>query len=219
MAISSVQLVFGANKFDRIVSDADKLLAQYRHDIGFGYHEYVPNTLPTRLVPEDLAVTLLVNSRVGWRAFQSVQQHGHTIPLEQLPPVALEKTTAQERKQIAAMIAQMAQWPGFAASVATKMLHKKRPDLIPILDNQAIFGAYLNPRWPAHKAPQDSVKSSHDIQRALDWIHYDLTRPENRPAWSTLQQVEPSRTLIQLFDSVWWIYFRTLQPVKQSNGI
>ena len=41
----------------------------------------------------------------------------------------------------------MAQWPGFAASVATKVLHKKRPGLIPVLDNQA-FGAYMNPNWP-----------------------------------------------------------------------
>jgi putative NADH-flavin reductase len=32
--------------------------------------------------------------------------------------------------------------------VATKVLHKKRPKLKPILDNEAIFGAYMNPKWP-----------------------------------------------------------------------
>jgi hypothetical protein len=36
----------------------------------------------------------------------------------------------------------MTSWPGFGASVATKTLHKKRPALIPVLDNMAIFGAY-----------------------------------------------------------------------------
>ena len=42
---------------------------------------------------------------------------------------------------MAAVIAHIANWPGFGASLATKVLHKRFPALIPILDNQAIFGA------------------------------------------------------------------------------
>jgi hypothetical protein len=60
--------------------------------------------------------------------------------------VPLEETSAGERAQVASFIAAVTDWEGFAASVATKVLHKKRPKLIPILDNEAIFGVYMNPR-------------------------------------------------------------------------
>lgn len=98
--------------------------------------------------------------------------------------------------------------------MATKDLHKKRPDLIPILDNQAIFGAYMNPDWPEKPACLDSVNSEVVILRALDWISYDLNRPENVDSWEVLSSIEPKRTRIQLFDSVWWMYFWEVQPVN-----
>lgn len=107
----------------------------------------------------------------------------------------------------------MAQMPGFAASVTTKVLHKKRPDLIPILDNQAIFGAYMNPIWPQKQARSHTVKDQDLRSKAMDWIGYDLNRPENVDVWHVLHAIEPARTRIQLFDSVWWMYFRLIQPV------
>ena len=94
------------------------------------------------------------------------------------------------------------------------MLHKKRPDLIPILDNQAIFGAYMNKDWPEEAARRESVRSADWIFPALDWIAFDITRPENTAAWEALHTIEPTRTRIELFDSVWWKYFREKQPVK-----
>ena len=87
----------------------------------------------------------------------------------------------------------MAQFPGFAASVATKVLHKKRPDLIPILDNQAIFGAYMNPEWPQKRAREDSIKDLGRICSALDWIAFDINRPENLAAWGSPHSIEPAR--------------------------
>ncbi len=137
--------------------------------------------------------------------------------LDTLPQKPLEQTTQEERRHIAAFIARMAQLPGFAASAATKVLHKKRPDLIPILDNQAIFGAYMNRNWPDKPAPRDSIKSEDWIFYALDWIAFDITRTENIPVWPLLRVIEPSRTLIQLFDSVWWMYFRVMQPVQKKG--
>jgi hypothetical protein len=38
-------------------------------------------------------------------------------------------------------VAAVARWSGFGTSTASKVLHTKRPALVPILDNQAIFGA------------------------------------------------------------------------------
>ncbi len=140
--MTAVRLVLGGGKIDRIIENADTLLLQYRQDTGCYYLDYRPVTPPDILVPEDLAVTLLVNSQAGWRAFQSLQLHCTTIDLKSLPSKPLEQTTLEERHQIKDIIVKMAEWPGFAASVATKVLHKKCSNLIPILDNQAIFGAY-----------------------------------------------------------------------------
>lgn len=215
--MSLIMLTVGAGKIDRIVSNADELLRRYRNDTGCYYLDYKPITPADKIVPEDLAATLLVNSQVGWRAFRSLQEHGETIELRHLPKKPFEHTLPEERRQIAALIAKMAQLPGFAASVATKVLHKKRPDLIPILDNQAIFGAYMNPEWPQKPARSESIKSQNRICNALDWIAFDLNRQENASVWCSLQYIEPARTRIQLFDSVWWMYFRLEQPVKRRK--
>jgi len=208
-----ITLTLGAQQIDRTVPSADELLKRNRNDTGCFYLDYQPITPPDQVVPEDLAVTLLINSQAGWRAFHSLMEHGKTINLTQLPKKTLEKTSPEERVQISALIAQVAQLPGFAASVATKVLHKKRPDLIPILDNQAIFGAYMNPEWPKKTARTDSIKNENLILKVLDWIAFDVNRPENDDVWSSLHTIEPARSRIQLFDSVWWMYFRMTQPI------
>jgi hypothetical protein len=76
-----------------------------------------------------------------------------------LPDCALEDSDDGERQAVCDVICTVIAWPGFAASVATKVLHKKRPALIPILDNEAIFGAYMSPTWPERRASMDSVYS------------------------------------------------------------
>jgi hypothetical protein len=209
----TINLTLGASQIDRIIPNADVLLLKYRDDSGYLYLDYKPITSADKVVPEDLAVTLLMNSQVGAKAFQSLVQMGGTISLDHLPDKPLEETSALEREQIAALICKLAQFPGFAASVATKLLHKKRPSLIPILDNQAIFGAYMYPAWPQKPARVDSIKDHGKIRAALDWIAFDVNRPENRAAWVELESIEPSRTRIELFDCVWWMYFREFQPV------
>src|SRR5919201_822102 len=112
--------------------------------------------------------------------------------------------------RVAELVAALARWSGFGISTATKVLHKKRPALIPILDNQAIFGAYLDERWPGHPSSQESVYSTQLVGAALD-----LTRPENEHSWDCLARLEPSRSRIELFDMVWWMYFRELEPVQR----
>ena len=104
-------------------------------------------------------------------------------------------------------------WPWVGASLATKTLHKKRPGLIPILDNQAIFGAYMNPLWPEKRSLMETVKAVPRIKEALDWIAADITRSENASVWPQLHAIEPERSRIELFDMVWWMYFRQVEPV------
>lgn len=181
-----VTLTLGQGTCQRRLEAADELLLGYRTDDGLRYLDYQPVSIRDVLVPDDLAVTILINSRVASRAFKAVQDHGHEVDLALLPEIGLEDTTEDQRQRIADLIAQVAQWPGFAASVATKVLHKKRPRLIPILDNQAIFGAHMNPAWPDRRSDTESVKSPARIRQALDWITYDLTRADNESAWQRL---------------------------------
>ncbi|PWB53896.1 MAG: hypothetical protein C3F13_08300 [Anaerolineales bacterium] len=210
-----VTLTLGAGHIDRVIPDADSLLLQYRKDTGYDYLDYGPITPANKILPEDLAVTLLMNSRVGWRAFYSLQKHIQSIDLADLPAKPLENTSTDERILVAGLIAKLAQLPGITASVATKVLHKKRPALIPILDNQAIFGAYMYPKWWNKPARNDSVREGKIITTALEWIYYDLTRPENKEVWPSLSVIEPKRHRVELFDCVWWVYFRSKQPINR----
>lgn len=117
------------------------------------------------------------------------------------------------------MIAHVAGWEGFAASVATKVLHKKRPRLIPILDNQAIFGAYMNPHWPEQRSSTESVYAEARIRDALEWISVGLTRQENTDAWNAVSAIEPTRSRIELFDMVRWEHFRRLKPLRPLSPV
>jgi hypothetical protein len=214
-----VGLIVGAGRLDRTLSTADELLVAYRADDGLRYLDWQPSTDPDRVMPEDLAVTILINSRVGPTAFKSVQDHGAKLDLAKLPDTPLQAASAEERDKVAALIAEVARWSGFAASVATKILHKKRASLIPILDNQAIFGAYMNPCWPGQQSSIDSVYAEARIREALEWIWADLTRPENTGAWAALSAIEPKRSRIELFDMVWWMHFRRLEPVRPTSPV
>jgi Family of unknown function (DUF6308) len=106
----------------------------------------------------------------------------------------------------------MIAWPGILASVATKTLHKKRPALIPVLDNRAIFDAYLDPRWPGLHTRGEGTGRVDRTKGALDSIAYDLVRPENAAVWPRLHELQPERSRIELFDMVWWMYFRKVEP-------
>lgn len=193
---------------------AEKLRAFRAQDDGYAYVEYGPLTPRDRLVPEDLAVTLALNSRASGRAFKSLMKHAETLNLAVLPDKPLHETTESERETIADLIAEVASWPGFSTSLATKTLHKKRPRLIPVLDNRAIFESYLDSRWPERRTVGQSVRSRSLVLHALECVVEDLARPENAGSWTTLEAVDPRLTRIEVLDMVWWMHFREIEPVK-----
>ncbi len=200
----------------RRVEDVEDLLQRWREeeaDWGQLYLEFQPATPPDILLVEDLAATMLINSRVAGQAAIAVYRNGGSLDLASCPDKPLEDTTAEERQRVAELIGTMTSWPWVGASLATKTLHKKRPNLIPVLDNQAIFGAYMNPAWPEQRSLAETIKATARINEALEWIYYDLTRPENSESWAALAQQEPERTRIEIFDCAWWIHFRRMEPV------
>ena len=196
-------LTFRAGHNDQKIANVEEFLYEYHRDTGYDYLNYEPITSINKILPEDLAVTLLMNSRVGWRAFHSIQRHIQDIDLAKLPQKPLELTSTGDRKLVAELITKLSQLPGIAASVATKVLHKKRPALIPILDNQAIFGAYMYPDWPKKPARNNTVRDGKLIATALEWIYFDITHQENEKVWPILSSLESKRHRIELFDCVW----------------
>lgn len=121
-----MELIFGAGKIDRRVADVEGLLRDWREkerDFGQLYLEHEPITSPDRVFVEDLAVTMLINSRVEARQATGVVRNRATLDLSTLPGKALGETTDGERQVVAELIGAMTSWPGIGASVATKTLH------------------------------------------------------------------------------------------------
>lgn len=101
-----MELILGAGKLDRQVADVEGLLHDWREkerDWGQLYLEYQPITPRDRLLVEDLAVTMLINSRVAARAATSVCRNGSTLDLGSLPEKALEETTNEDREVVASV--------------------------------------------------------------------------------------------------------------------
>lgn len=92
-----------------------------------------------------------------------------------------EGSAEAECHQVADVLAQVAPWPGFAASVASKVLN---------------LGTYMNPSWAEQRSLTDSVYAVARIREAIDWIAFDLTRRENDQAWERLAGIEPGRTRV-----------------------
>lgn len=65
-----MELIFGASKLDRRVAEVESILGDWREkerDFGQLYLEHEPTTPRDRVLVEDLAVTMLMNSRVEAR--------------------------------------------------------------------------------------------------------------------------------------------------------
>jgi hypothetical protein len=74
-----MELIYGAGELDRCVKDVEELAREWREkeaDWGQLYLDHRPATPRDRLLVEDLAVTMLLNSRVSAQAATSVARNG-----------------------------------------------------------------------------------------------------------------------------------------------
>ena len=182
------------------IQNVELLVAQYEscwRETGSDYLDWTSNAQV--LGPEDLAVTLAMNSQAKGLAFRTLAVHGPQLSkLLQTVPVGLAlespEATLNVLENVSALIAEVSETgrasrgKGLSAlpneigiSLATKLLHKKRPELLPVLDNQAIFRDYLNVG-----EPPTGRKAKSSVLKALQEIQADLRRPKNAPAWKSL---------------------------------
>jgi hypothetical protein len=95
---------------------------------------------------------------------------------------------------------------GVGCPIASKMLHPKRRESVPVLDNSAIFGSFDHANWePWGRAKGGgTVKRRDRILQALNRVHVAVSDPANKVGWLSLEKANPPFTRIELFDQVWW---------------
>lgn len=222
MAASTAEpasLVLGGH----VIADVERLARRFltcRRETGYDYYSYSSSRTDDVSI-SDVAVTLGMNSGVTGVAFRTILEHGPAITevLSAVPTnLALEDgtcgsveldtmvelvtfTTNVGRNTEARRVAGLEPFPtGIGVSVATKLLHKKRPELLPVLDNQAIFVSYLGEKEP------DWRNCGPAVCRALEAIQRDLRHPSNEVGWAALSTQWPWLTRVELFDIIWWEY-------------
>lgn len=207
----------------RVIADVERLARRFltcRRETGYDYYSYSTSKTDDVSI-SDVAVTLGMNSGVTGIAFRTILEHGPAIAevLGAVPTnLALEEGTcgSAELDTMVELVtfttnvgrnieerrgAGLEPFPtGIGVSVATKLLHKKRPDLLPVLDNQAIFISYLGEKEP------DWRNCGPAVRRALEAIQRDLRHPSNEAGWAALSAEWPWLTRVELFDIIWWEY-------------
>jgi len=190
------------------IDDARALVDWYDEEVRFGpaYYAAAPPARPDVVGLEDLGYAVLFAGRPGPLAAMSLSKH--PVDVSSLPDQPLAVLGPEAVQQITAGVLSLVDLPGFGSSLATKVLHKKRPATIPVLDNKAIFQTYMNPSWGVGRDPWPRgslvVRSGDQITAALHAIAHDVSAPENTVTWTSLEEAFPSLTRVELFDKVWW---------------
>ena len=95
-----------------------------------GYPDYVPTSSPDHLLPEDLAVTLLMSSYAGAGAFLTIWQRGpeaHGLLSVLSKATGFEKSTSSLRQQVLDLVSDVGSWDHLKVAVATKLLPRSAP--------------------------------------------------------------------------------------------
>jgi hypothetical protein len=177
---------------------------------GPSYYRHQPSTDHDSVVLEDLAAAVLLVGQPRPRAALTLAA-SQPVDVASIPTTPLHTLDPRDRAAVVDGIMLLIELgTGFQSALATKVLHKKRPDSVPVLDNQAIFGTYQRAGWNPGDWPKysDSVRDRSLIERALEAIHHDLSRSDNQATWEKLATHFQSEgfSRIELFDMIWWDY-------------
>jgi hypothetical protein len=125
--------------------------------------------------------------------------------ISHLPNVPLHRTTPAEREAIALAIEAIC-GSGIGCPIASKMLHPKRRESVPVLDNMAIFGSFDHENWQPWNPSISggTIKRHPRILKALNHIYEVVSDTVNDSVWMGLEKANPPCTRVQLFDQVWW---------------
>ena len=211
-----VQLVAGRHTLD----DVQTLLDEYQRRVAHGpsYYAYQATTNPDRVTVEDLGLAVLFEGQPRSRAAKTLVDA--PLDISKVPSAPLHETSTASRTVVVDAIMELVgrRGSGFASSLASKVLHKKRPATVPVLDNAAIYATLCSDTWERGTVPRGTtVRNRKRVADALNRVHAVVSDPANAAAWETLEQTWPTLTRIELFDMAWWAYVRCLDLPDQSS--
>ena len=150
-----------------VVDQPDQVLLDYL-DVRNGYAYPAYDRLETNgsaeLVDGDLLAPVLIGTAVDRDRFLLLRELMPRIAgVADLPPVALQDADDEAVAQVAALFAVLDDAPyagrGVRGTILSKVLHRKRPDLVPLYDSR-IFESYTAPgalERSAHRSWQESM--------------------------------------------------------------
>lgn len=190
---------------------ASRLLHFCREE--YDYYDGLPSTHPDRIEPVDILATVSMNSYITNAAQVRRIHRGmatNCAPLLPLIPAEamLLGNTPQILADLESLLHAAIQCSGVLIPVATKVLHRKRPHLIPMLDN-VVLGYYLrlNARHDLLGRTQDKRKAASAAMTVLEFFRQNLE--------ANLRQLETIRavlaregfdlSLVRIFEILVWI--------------
>ena len=177
------------------------------------YYDGIPDRDPYRILPDDVQVTVSMNSFVNnANAVRDVHRGlaRYRDPILREIPVEADLMTFDPDLSIARRLYDAACTPrGVLLAVATKVLHRKRPRYIPMLDS-VIIGAYVDAAGrPAFKglAAESKEKAGTAGTFVMDLFRKDLlaTSDQLEPIHRALTSKGAPMTPVRLLEVAVWM--------------
>lgn len=145
----------------------------------YAYYDAIPSVDADRIQPLDVLVTVAMNSRVSDSVKVRRVHQGMAANCDPLLPTLPEDANLVDlprwREPLRELLHAAVQASFVLIPVATKVLHRKRRSLVPMLDN-VVLNYYLN--TDAHRAllpgTQDKARAAKVVMTALDLFLADL---------------------------------------------
>lgn len=160
------------------VPDPDERLAAFCAG-EYIYYDAIVSTDPNTIDPVDVLATVAVNARVDTAAKVYRVHQGMRAACEPILPSIPEDADLLDldrwRDPLQRLLHAAVQVPGVLIPVATKVLHRKRRFLIPMLDNVVLQHYFSRPELQSLlAASQSKAKAATAAMQALDLFRDDL---------------------------------------------
>jgi hypothetical protein len=186
------------------VDEPGEVLRSYVDSVGLAYDTLVTNG-SAGLVDGDLLAPVLLGVHLDAPRFLALRR---TLPdlserMAELPPVPLAEADDGVIAQVAALFTVIDELGrsrvGVRGSIVAKVLHRKRPDLIPLYDTR-VWSAYADPG----PVPRVRERSWVDYMVLLCGAMRDDLRAE-AAAFEALAAAQPRLTPLRILDILVWM--------------
>jgi hypothetical protein len=162
----------------RIELPLERMLAFCRAE--HAYYDAIPSRHPDRIDPVDVLATVAMNSRVDTATKVRQVHQGMASRCERtlasIPQDADLLDFEKWKEPLRRLLHEAVQTPGVLIAVATKVLHRKRRFLIPMLDSVVLKHYLASNRGALNACFESKNKAADGAIEALVGFHDDLSR-------------------------------------------